>query len=201
MNKLSILPVLAVSAAFVAGLLSFPKPCEACLGGPLHHEIDPEEEMLDSTPPGPVRVISAEITRRGTAPRGLSGSSIDDLGALQIELFPPDDDRTPPDLMGYRIEATDDDAPEGLVPRYDVRAADGVIFLSWVDGANDNQEPLDFCLRISAVDLGGNVGQGETLRILHPGSGGCSSSGGFYFEPVLLLLLLYLVKRRASGCH
>jgi hypothetical protein len=184
-------------------LLMFPQSADACFAGPEQHTLDPEEQELDSTPPGRAEVMLIDITR-GRGPkftgRGWSGSSIDDIGILDFEFTPSSDDRTSPDMMGYRIEHIDGELPEGLIPDYDVRARDGVLYLYWIDGNTDSQESLDFTLSFRAIDLGGNMGDpSEPVEIKHPGSqGGCATTGSRSGEFCIFLLFLmaWLFKRR-----
>jgi hypothetical protein len=202
MRHLATLVAPATAAVILAAILLAPNPCMACFAAPEQHQLDPDEERLDHNPPDPVTVISAEIIRRGKGEQWEGGctwssTSVDGAGTLRIEVVPPDDDRTPPELLGYRLEALDDDVPPGLLPGYDVRAENGVIFLVWGDGANDGQESLDFRLGIRAVDLGGNVNPDTiVMEIRHPGTSGCAHTGTIYWEPVLLLILLPFLRRR-----
>ncbi len=42
--------------------------------------------------------------------------------------------------------------------------------LPWIDGATDNQEPIDFTLAVTAVDLAGNESvPSSPIRVSHPG--------------------------------
>jgi hypothetical protein len=174
--------------------LSFPQSAGACFIGLERHTLDPEEEQLDSTPPGQAEVLLLDIIR-GRGPQftgtGWSGSSVDDTGIVVLEPVPTPDDRTPLDKIGYRIEHIDGKLPEGLIPDYDVRPAEGLLYLYWHDGATDNQESLDFTLSFRAIDLGGNLGApSEPVEIKHPGSQGCASTGFTPTEPGVFLLLL-----------
>jgi hypothetical protein len=195
------------ATVILAATLLAPKPCLACFSAPAQHGIDPDEERLDHTPPGPVTVLSAEIIRRGRGEQWEGGctwssTSVDGAGILRIELVPPEDDRTPPEMIGYRLEVLDGDVPPDLLPGYDVLADEGVIILIWGDGASDDQESLDFRLSIRAIDLGGNVGSDvEEMEFRHPGTSGCTHTGTAYWGPVLLLVLLpFLRHRYAPAC-
>ena len=107
MRYLTTLFAPAIATVILAVTLLAPKLCMACFAAPTPHELYPDEERLDHSPPGPVTVISAEITRRGRGEQregcGWSSSSIDGAGILRIEVVPPNDDRTPPEMIGYRL--------------------------------------------------------------------------------------------------
>ena len=85
------------------------------------------------------------------------------------------DDQTAVENLGYQIEVATGRLPDGLVlPTGAVRTLGGNLFLGWIDGASDDQEPLSFSLTIRAVDLAGNVGPPVTVTVADPGSGsGC----------------------------
>lgn len=181
-------------------MLAWSPPAAACFAGVTPHELDPQEQQVDSTAPGAVEVLAVDI-HRGQGPdcSGLgqqSANSTDDTGTLAISIAPPADDRTPVESMGYRIELLAGEAPAGLLPDIDIRATDGDrILLHWVDGRHDDQEPLDFSLGIRAVDLGGNLGpRSDAIEARHPGSAGCATAGS---TPLWALLFgLALLRRR-----
>ncbi len=186
--------------AALAILLAWSPPAAACFAGATPHELDPQEQQLDSSAPGAVEVLAVDI-HRGQGPdcSGLgqqSSLSTDDTGTLAITIAPPADDRTPVESMGYRIEQQAGEAPAGLLPEVDIRAADGDrILLHWNDGSRDDQEPLDFSLGIRAVDLGGNLGdRTDAVEVRHPGSSGCATASS---TPLWALLFgLALLRRR-----
>jgi hypothetical protein len=65
------------------------------------------------------------------------------------------------------------------VPTDDVRPFDSSgIPVPWDDGATDRQEAFAFTLSIAPVDLAGNVGLPQLVRVADPGSAGCSVAGG-----------------------
>lgn len=182
----------------LAALLWQIDPARACsLVAPIEHELDPQEQIDDSSPPGPVDTPWYAITRGTGSSLSCSSTSCDDIGTLRLEITPPQDDRTGPEDIGYRIEHLEGDMPVGLLPDTDIRADDGVIFLYWDDEAEANQEALYFKLSIRAVDLGGNLSEEATvLEIHHPGSCGCSSKKFGPTELMLTLLALVLWSRR-----
>jgi MYXO-CTERM domain-containing protein len=136
--------------------------------------------------------------RRGKAP-GCTGGSCDDIGTVRITVAPTDD-RTPPLGMGYRMRVISGPPPAGLnVPTDDVRASEGTwLFLSWGDGAEDDQEPFSFTLSIEPVDLAGHVGEARLVMVSDPGSGGCAVAGGpgEALWPAVVLAWLVGTRRR-----
>jgi hypothetical protein len=173
---------------------------KACMHYIQEHILDSQEQALDSDPPGKVEVLSAEIVGRGQGPVLNGGSwgstSTDDLGVLKLQFVPPADDRTGPDKMGYRIEHLDGEMPPNLLPDFDVRALEGVVWLYWADGATDYQEPIDFRFTVRAVDLAGNLGEvSQPIEVYHPGSAGCSTGGIGQLSLVACILALLVLRR------
>lgn len=174
------------------------------------HELDPTEQELDHNPPGAVDVLEVRVHRgQGSERVGCAGWAwIEDqgVGHVSIRVAPPADDRTPAESLGYRVELVSGQAPEGLLPGFDIRAyvgADGVwLFLDWSDGETDEQEPLDFELRLRAVDLGGNLGEAaQPIVVNDPGSGGGCATGASSLTGLagfLALLLCLLACRHRS---
>ncbi|HOX47395.1 MAG TPA: hypothetical protein PK668_27625 [Myxococcota bacterium] len=190
----------ALLACVAAFILALGGPARAAVMGPIPHELDPVEQQLDHTPPGPVQVLSVEV-HRGEDP-DQSGCGWDwtedaELGSVVLRIAPPEDDRTPPERMGYRIERVGGTVPAGLLPDFDVRGLGDVIYLHWEDGGTDEQEPLDFDLTIRAVDLGGNVGPSVGARnVTDPGTGGCATTSPSLAGLLALLAGLLALRRR-----
>ena len=143
---------------------------------PESHRLDRMELGTDDMPPGPV-TASQSFVRRGTGPsRGATdpvSTSCDYIGTLRIEILRARDNRTPPEMLGFRLRVTGGILPDGLrIPSHTIRAAGGKsIALRWPDGATDDQEAFDFELGIVAVDLAGNEGPASTpVRLTHGGS-------------------------------
>jgi hypothetical protein len=136
---------------------------------------------------------------------GESATSCDDLGLVNIKLVPPEDDQSPSDNLGYMITLKEGSLPGGVeLPSGPVLAdANSVLYLAWVDGAQDKQEPIGFTLEIFAMDLAGNVGEPLEVRVSDPGSSdGCSAAPGRVgsWLPLVALLgaLVALRRRRAQ---
>jgi len=148
----------------------------ACLAAPEEHFLDPTEQEQDVEAPG-TPVISGVSVKRGVGPqsRGCGGeesaSSLDDLGIVSISIGETLDDRTPPESMGYDLSLASGVLPEGMtLSPFAIRTMDGVLQLSWIDGAEDDQEPISFELYIVAIDLGGNQGPATTVTVQEEGS-------------------------------
>lgn len=82
------------------------------------------------------------------------------------------DDRTPPEQLGWRVEALRGDPPL----YYDEPIA--YLYFVWVD---DPDEPLDFEIRVRAVDGAGNESNPIDLRVTDPGAG---TEGGCHLARV-----------------
>jgi hypothetical protein len=141
------------------------------------HAADPSERGLDTRAPAQVVARVAKVTR-GQGPRlrdpGVGPSSCDDLGFIEIELVRFEDDRTPPERLGYRIGPPIGTPPATLRPATDAyRLLPGQerrVVLVWIDGATDEQEPFDFTVVLTAVDSAGNESvASEPVRAVHPG--------------------------------
>ena len=145
--------------------------------------------------------------KRGQGPKdagcwGISASSCDDLGFLEIRFTPPLDDNTPAESMGYRVTWKSGQLPNGmLAPPYStVFAPDGLIRLYWDDGATDEQEPLDFTITLTAIDAAGNEGPpSKPLHIRDAGShppSGCGISHATRSSFAWVACALWLLWRR-----
>ena len=160
----------------VLGLWS--QPADACGVLREKHAIDPSERKVDTQPPAQ---IVAKVTKisRGQGPRlrdqGIGPSSCDDVGFVEIELTRFEDDRTPPDLLGYRIGPAigvlPNSPPAHSTDVYRlIRGQKPVVVLVWIDHGSDEQEPFDFTVSLTAVDRAGNESVASApVRIAHPG--------------------------------
>ena len=160
-------PVRISLAVFLlaAALKAF--PCSIAI---LPHELDPAETAIDESLPQAPLVSLVEV-KRGRAPQAAPGgmmpaSSCDDIGMITLRVAGASDDRTAAEALGYIAIVTSGEPPEGLQPREAVRAPEGELVLHWLDGATDDQEPLDFELAVITVDLAGNrSAQSRPVRI------------------------------------
>ena len=170
-------PVAIASGAVLAWALWFPAPSDACsVAAAPAHEVDPSEVARDDTPPDPPTGLTVVTIDRG---RGATcdadgvcmSTSCDDLGIVALEWRPGSDDRTPADQLGVVIRVAGDEdfwfAERGEAVRPYSAGAHSLI---WVDGASDEQEPLDLVLEVSHIDLAGNESEPVTVRVVHEGS-------------------------------
>ena len=73
--------------------------------------------------------------------------------------------------------------------------------LTWVDGASNDQEPIEFTLRVVAIDLAGNESAPQTVRVSDD-PGGCAIAparrpdSGLAFVAAAALLLATRHRRR-----
>lgn len=138
--------------------------------------LDPAEVGVDTQTPGTPVVGAVKITRgRGTQGGCLSGSisSCDGLGTILIPAAATDD-RTSVEMMGFRLKVTRGQVPSDLFSQgKDVRTIEGEIFLPWSDGADDDQESLDFDLEVRALDRAGNVSVDAVTVTVRDDQGGC----------------------------
>lgn len=138
------------------------------------HETSDEERKVDQSDPTPPVVVLESIRRGHARDRGESGSivmtSCDDIGFITIRLQQPaHDDRTPSSEMGYLLRVVEGNAPEEIMPLdRAVRAGEGILHMHWIDGATNDQEPLDFTIAIVPVDAAGNEGDPVELKIRTP---------------------------------
>jgi len=167
----------ALIIAIVAGAASIPAPARACSSaGPTPHVVDPAMQATDQMPPTLPPPGAPRITR-GKGAQGVgctaSASSCDDIGSIVIPVRATDDN-TPPAQIGFRMSVEDGSLPSGLtLPSGAVKPWGDVLVLNWVDGASDDQEPIDFTLRVVAIDLAGNESAPQTVRVSND-PGGCT---------------------------
>jgi hypothetical protein len=161
----------------VAALAATP-PAHACdFPRPTAHLIDPAAQSVDHTPPT-TPALTIEKIQRGQGPRndgcGSSASSCDDFGTITLS-NPATDDMTPVEKIGYRFTLVSGSFPVGFaIPTdtIDMPIVDGHTWIHWIDGAEDEQDSIDFTLQIVAVDSAGNQSAPQTLRIRND-QGGC----------------------------
>lgn len=172
--------VLTFVKRFVPGFLAFvllAAPALPCSFVSIPHEVDERERELDHSPPPSPDAALVDL-RRGKGPTvgedgSVSVSSCDDLGWISLRVEVARDDRTPDDELGYLVRHVDGDLPEGMrLSENAVRHPSGQLVLHWIDGASDQQEPIDFAVSVVVVDLAGNESEpSEPVRIRHQGTG------------------------------
>jgi hypothetical protein len=171
-------PVL-FAAAVGALPLCAPAPARACsIAAPTAHVVDPAMQATDQMAPT-LSPIPAPTIGRGFAPGGCSGSSssCDDIGVIQIQPKATDD-MTPAEQIGFRITLAGGTLPAGLTlpaDAIDLTPGYPIVGLIWVDGATNDQDPVDFTLSIVAVDRAGNESAPQTV-VVHDDGGGSGGS-------------------------
>ncbi|HOX47346.1 MAG TPA: hypothetical protein PK668_27380 [Myxococcota bacterium] len=205
MNTAWLWPACILSASAFLGL---PGDAQAFRAYPPEHQLDPEEQQLDTSPPGQITAITVEKVHRGKGEDcnlfGCEWTEDEDMGFMILRFQPPVDDRTPVESMGYRCTQIGGNPILRFAFPYDQRGgADGRFVLNWYDGANNEQEAMDVLLQLQAIDLGGNVGPAsEPIEVSDPGSGGCATSSGSALPVLSLVLLAGLWSRlRRRGLH
>jgi hypothetical protein len=148
---------------------------------PIVHVLDPAMHATDQTPPT-LSVLPPPTIARGHAPKqdgcAASAMSCDDVGTISFPAAATDD-MTPRERIGYRLSLSGGTLPAGLTLPTDAiePGAQLQIFISWDDGATDNQEPIDFALSIVAIDAAGNESAPQTLRVSDDQGCSCTAAG------------------------
>jgi hypothetical protein len=139
-------------------------------------EFVPFPDPLEVTPaPGPAPEppqVTVEVRRAWHGPPGCGDCA--EIGGLRLVLGPRDRSW---EGLGLRLDVAAGAAPAGLVlPDGPVRANQGEVWLAWVDHP---LRPLDFALRVSAVDGRGNASQPVVVPVTAPGRWrGCAAGAG-----------------------
>ena len=148
---------------------------------PPPHEISQSQVGVDITPPVLSEVVLSKLQRGIPAGGTCSTSATISLGA------DASDDMTPREGLGYRVEALRGNPPP--IP-YDEPMSDMVF--TWEE---DPTEPLDFELRIRAVDAAGNESNPLDVRIAdgveaEGSEGGCNLERAGSATPLAWLPML-----------
>lgn len=192
-------PILLIIASLLAvGLAA--RPARACtFAAPTEHQVDPSMAGVDTTPPERVRIRSVKVYRDPSRSPGLSCWD----GYASIGIADPVDDMTPPKEMGFRYEVVDGAAPD-LLPHFYPgpiklrRGGEGYlkVFLPWMETEPDPAiiPPVRFTVRITPIDLAGNLGPPIDVVIADPADDdtGCNATGtpGGYGLVLLMASLL-----------
>jgi hypothetical protein len=181
----------------VAGVALWPRLALACSYAipppvtPMPFATDP-----DVTPPQLFDAVIADL-ERGIVPSESAAQG----GCLTRSEFSivatASDDRTAPDELAYRVEAL-----RGNPPLYYDEPMSYMYFV-WEEDPN---EPLDFDIRVRAVDRSGNESKPIDLSVYDPGNGspeaGCQLARRHRpAPPVAPALLLVLAGWRLSARH
>lgn len=165
-------------------------------------ETDENEKMVDTAAPTMPENLGVTITR-GTAGGCSSASSCDDIGIVGLRLS-SQDDRTPTDKIGYRLELVGGEVPRGMtIPSFAVSGSGGSLIFGWNDGSTRSQEEFAFTLRARAVDRAGNESPPLEISIHNGGRRGCAAAGGssnFGALPIFVLLYgIHWLRNRAPS--
>ncbi len=132
-----------------------------------------QELGMDSTLPGIV-FQDFEATVQSIKRGANSGSSCDDLGWVVIKITDVDPE------VGYTAELLDGSAPKNLGQFLTpvIPDQDGTLMLVWSDDSSDEQPPVDFSVRITAIAPNGDEGPNHDVVVTDPGTeAGCSATG------------------------
>ena len=180
--------------------LSLANPAAACsLAAPPTLPIDASRS--DGQGPAAPAVEVASI-KRGVGPTrvlgGMQVTSCDDIGWIELR-FDPAGDASADGGLGFVFDVAEgagEGVPEGLT-LWQEPVVGGSTTLSWIDGATDDQEPLDFTLLVTAVDAGGDEGETVEVHVLDGGgTAGCSHTPGSAGGLALLVGGLLFRRRR-----
>jgi len=165
----------------------------------------PENQAgANALPAADVKVVAI---KRGAGPRAGCGAptstSCDDLGWLEfsVKLPAPAAGAEAADSLGIKMEAVAGVLPEGLTLPSTPIVASPSFQLTWIDGANDTQEPLRFTIRFWLVSRAGDLSESIDVTIGHGSSSGDVSAtrgpeGTSMPWPLMVALLLTPVLAR-----
>jgi hypothetical protein len=154
----------------------------ACLASMPRHEVSDQAAQIDSIPPGRPDLELIGVSR-GKGPEKLDNGnfrymSTDDLGTVGIRVLSLTDDQTPNEQIGLRVINLNGASEIGnqMVPGYDFRpfrfkqSEYPQIYLSWIDGSEDKQEPIAEEFAVYAIDSAGNVSvEADTVVVMDAG--------------------------------
>lgn len=207
-------------ASLIASALLTPSLALACSTLPLPHsqlhEVDPSLQATDQSPPT-VQVSDFEFKRPDPEVvdcRSPVTSSCDGFRRyFSVPIHSAQDDQTPPDQIGYLIEVVEGKAPSAMRVSFateeehaswrdpatqPIRLPDNLLRFSAKLDPEDSGR-IDFTLKITPVDLAGNVGEPAFLHVTDPNfPEGCQSVGARSNLPPLLAALALLLAQRAA---
>ncbi|MBX2799982.1 MAG: hypothetical protein KTR31_20040 [Myxococcales bacterium] len=178
--------ILLAAASAVAHACSFPPLA------PLMVDATRTDGLGPSAPDVEVEIV------RGTAghdtPRGWQVSSCNDLGLVELTVRSATEEAA----VGLALDWVAGELPVDLLLPEEIVSGPSVL-LHWVDGAVDEQEPLDFALRLTPFDEAGDAGEPVVVSIFDPGSTACRTGAGpLPASGAVLLLALALTTRRRA---
>jgi hypothetical protein len=157
--------LLLASAGVVCAARTDARACSVV--GPSPYVIDASMQATDHVAPT-LQPLSVASLQRGTATGGAcSRSSCDGMGSVVLTV-PVSDDVTPAPNLGYRFSLAAGALPPSFIILLDqpsqVIVSDGKIWFGWDDGTEDHA-PIDFTLRVVAIDRAGNESAPQTVRV------------------------------------
>jgi hypothetical protein len=174
MNRsLRLLVALVVVAA--ACLMPGGRARACSFSGPSPYVVDASMQATDHVAPT-LPPVSVARLQRGEKTGGCTGASTcDGFGSLALSVA-PSDDVTPANAIGYRFSLAAGALPPGFSILLDqpsqVVVSDGEIWFNWTDGTDDHA-PIDFTLRVTAIDRAGNESAPQMVRVIDD-PGGCA---------------------------
>jgi hypothetical protein len=182
--------------------------------------VDPALEAIDQTPPS-VTANDVEFRRPTlneptfTETVGCQESITSCDGSphrVSVRIYSAQDDQTPAEQIGYLLEIVEGEAPSDFLVVFateeerrvwrdpatqPIRLPDHTIRFN-ASSDPDNPERVEFVLKITPVDLAGNVGEPVLVRVTDPDyPEGCQSVGARSNLPPLLAALALLLAQRA----
>ncbi|WP_373047259.1 hypothetical protein [Vulgatibacter sp.] len=196
--------LLALSIALV-GLL-VPRGAAACSDAlPQTYRENPALAEIDHVAPTGTSVRKVEVRRRIEPVFGdrLDGCAVGGGvgGSIRVEVAPATDDRSPVHAIGYEVEHV-----SGRVPGSFVLPQPAFVLDEWSGETlvlplheEDDDEVLDFQLRLVPVDEAGNRGPPSEPFRVHDEGVGCSVGGGGLTLAGAVVVLLALRRRIRRG--
>jgi hypothetical protein len=194
-------PAVVVLAAVQMGALAFSGRAHACSPlGHTAHTVVPSMQATDHVPPTLPAIPDAGVHRSdGPSRDGCGADDCPDVGRISIAAVATDD-MTAPDRIGYRFALEAGTLPAGFsLPTSAIEPSLSLYLI-----ADDGDEPIDFTLRVVAIDLAGNQSAPQTVRVYDDPGGGCGigrgrASGMGRAGPVVAALLLAARLRRRGS--
>ena len=170
------LALVVVGSGLAAAALN-PAAARACsVPGTSPYMVDASMQATDQVPPTLPRLSIASL-QRGKAQEGCTVNSCEGIGSLAIA-GAATDDVTPDTGIGYRFSLVAGALPPSFSILLDqpsgATVSDGEIWFHWDDGATDDQETIDFTLRVIAIDAAGNESAPQTVRVTDDPGGACA---------------------------
>ena len=165
----------AAAAAVGALVVPIAARAECFTPEPVPHVIDAAIQGSDRAAPTlPFPAVSVSRGQASSDDQGCGGGepACDAYGVIRVSGV-ASDDRTPMGKIGYRFTLAAGTLPAGLVlpaDPVDLPPGEPAFAFLWTDGPTGQQAPVDFALRVEAVDAAGNVSTPLTVPVRDAGS-------------------------------